>query len=122
MFQPTQADVRRFFCAVHAKAQAQQPMEAIETLASLVEQFQLIDEHLQDFCEDYPQQALDTSIENLRSTLGTFANRAKAALAPLHFEQAQARIRPTPPPTPPSPSSRKLPTSPRTAPKTSWSA
>jgi hypothetical protein len=35
MFQPTQADVRRFFCAVHAKAQAQQPMEAIETLASL---------------------------------------------------------------------------------------
>ena len=35
MFNPTQADVRRFFCAVHAKAQAQQPMEAIETLASL---------------------------------------------------------------------------------------
>ena len=35
MVQPTQADVRRFFCAVHAKAQAQQPMEAIETLASL---------------------------------------------------------------------------------------
>ena len=35
MFQPTQADVRRFFCAVHAKAQAQQSMEAIETLASL---------------------------------------------------------------------------------------
>ena len=35
MFNPSQADVRRFFCAVHAKAQAQQPMEAIETLASL---------------------------------------------------------------------------------------
>ncbi len=35
MFNPTQADVRRFFCAVHAKAQAGQPMEAIETLASL---------------------------------------------------------------------------------------
>ena len=35
MFNPTQADVRRFFCAVHAKAQASQPMEAIETLASL---------------------------------------------------------------------------------------
>lgn len=80
--------------------------ERIETLASLVEQFQLIDEHLQDFCEDYPQQALDTSIENLRSTLGTFANRAKAALAPLHFEQAQARIRPTPPPTPPRPTKK----------------
>lgn len=35
MFNPSQADVRRFFCAVHAKAQASAPMEAIETLASL---------------------------------------------------------------------------------------
>ncbi len=34
MFNPTQADVRRFFCAVHAKTLHQQPMEAIETLAS----------------------------------------------------------------------------------------
>jgi len=35
MFNPTQADVRRFFCAAHAKQQAGQPMEAIETLAAL---------------------------------------------------------------------------------------
>ena len=35
MFNPSQADVRRFFCAAHAKAGAQQPMEAIETLAGL---------------------------------------------------------------------------------------
>lgn len=35
MFKPTQADVRRFFCAAHAKQQAGQPMEAIETLAGL---------------------------------------------------------------------------------------
>ena len=34
MFQPSQADVRRFFCGVHAKSQANQPMEAIELLAS----------------------------------------------------------------------------------------
>jgi len=34
MFEPSQADVRRFFCAVYAKAQAKQPMQAIETLAS----------------------------------------------------------------------------------------
>lgn len=34
MFQPSQADVRRFFCGVHAKAAAGQPMEAIELLAS----------------------------------------------------------------------------------------
>jgi hypothetical protein len=40
MFQPSQADVRRFFCGVHAKARAGQPMEAIELLAS-----QWINEH-----------------------------------------------------------------------------
>lgn len=40
MFNPSQADVRRFFCTVYAKARTGQPMEAIETLAS-----QWIDEH-----------------------------------------------------------------------------
>ncbi|MDP3702048.1 MAG: DUF1841 family protein [Hylemonella sp.] len=34
MFQPSQADVRRFFCSVYAKSRAGQPMEAIELLAS----------------------------------------------------------------------------------------
>lgn len=34
MFQPSQADVRRFFCGVYAKSQAGQPMEAIELLVS----------------------------------------------------------------------------------------
>jgi hypothetical protein len=33
MFNPSQADVRRFFCAVHAKARAGGPMDALETLA-----------------------------------------------------------------------------------------
>jgi hypothetical protein len=33
MFNPSQADVRRFFCSVHAKGLGEQPMEAIETLA-----------------------------------------------------------------------------------------
>ena len=40
LFQPSQADVRRFFCAVYAKSRASQPLEAIETIASL-----WIDEH-----------------------------------------------------------------------------
>ncbi|HSV51327.1 MAG TPA: DUF1841 family protein [Burkholderiaceae bacterium] len=40
MFTPSQADVRRFFCSVHAKARAGQPMEALETIAG-----QWIDEH-----------------------------------------------------------------------------
>jgi hypothetical protein len=34
MFQPSQADVRRFFCEVQTKRLGQQPMEAIETLAA----------------------------------------------------------------------------------------
>jgi hypothetical protein len=34
MFNPSQAEVRRFFCAVHAKGRAGQPMDALETLAS----------------------------------------------------------------------------------------
>lgn len=34
MFAPSQADVRRFFCAVYAKSQQHQPMEAIELLAN----------------------------------------------------------------------------------------
>jgi hypothetical protein len=33
MFDPSQADVRRFFCAVQAKSAARQPMDALETLA-----------------------------------------------------------------------------------------
>ncbi len=32
--QPSQADVRRFFCSVYAKARAGQALEAIETIAS----------------------------------------------------------------------------------------
>jgi hypothetical protein len=34
MFQPSQADVRKFFCAVYAKWHTAQPMDALETLAS----------------------------------------------------------------------------------------
>lgn len=35
MFNPSQADVRRFLCGVHSKSLESAPMEAIETLASL---------------------------------------------------------------------------------------
>ena len=34
MFDPSQADVRRFFCSVYAKWRDGQPMDALETLAS----------------------------------------------------------------------------------------
>jgi hypothetical protein len=40
MFNPSQADVRRYFCAVYAKALDQQPLEPLETIAS-----QWINEH-----------------------------------------------------------------------------
>lgn len=40
MFTPSQADVRKFFCAVYAKSRASQPLDALETLAS-----QWIEEH-----------------------------------------------------------------------------
>ncbi|MDR3454897.1 MAG: DUF1841 family protein [Rhodoferax sp.] len=40
MFSPSQADVRRFFCSVYAKAQQGHALEAIEIIAS-----QWIDEH-----------------------------------------------------------------------------
>ena len=34
MFSPSQADVRRFFCSIYAKATAGSALEAIETIAS----------------------------------------------------------------------------------------
>ncbi|MBX3610136.1 MAG: DUF1841 family protein [Hydrogenophaga sp.] len=34
MFNPSQADVRRFFCGAHAKQHAGQPMDALEQLAA----------------------------------------------------------------------------------------
>ncbi|MBI2772768.1 MAG: DUF1841 family protein [Burkholderiales bacterium] len=40
MFTPSQADVRRFFCAVRAKHLTGQPMDALETLAG-----QWLEEH-----------------------------------------------------------------------------
>ena len=40
MFSPSQTDVRRFFCAVYAKTLTNQPLEAIEKIASL-----WLDEH-----------------------------------------------------------------------------
>ena len=52
MFTPSQADVRRFFCAVYAKTQANQPLEAIETIAS-----QWIEDH-PEYHTDFADSAL----------------------------------------------------------------
>ena len=52
MFTPSQADVRRFFCAVYAKTKANQPLEAIETIAS-----QWMEEH-PEYHPDFADGAL----------------------------------------------------------------
>jgi hypothetical protein len=49
MFNPSQEQVRRFFCDVHAKHRSGQPLDALETLASQwVEQHPEYGEHLGD--------------------------------------------------------------------------
>jgi hypothetical protein len=59
MFNPSQADVRRFFCSVHEKQRLQQPMEAIETLAA-----QWIAEHPEHHAE---LSDVDAAIERMGS-------------------------------------------------------
>jgi hypothetical protein len=54
MFTPSQADVRRFFCTVHAKTLTGQPLEALETLAG-------------QWIEDHPEHHADFT--NLASAL-----------------------------------------------------
>jgi hypothetical protein len=58
LFQPSQADVRRFFCSIYAKVLANQPLEAIETIASL-----WIDEH-----PEYHAELADVDAALLRMT------------------------------------------------------
>lgn len=60
MFQPSQADVRRFFCGVHAKAGGGEPMQAIELLAS-----QWINEHPEFHTE---LADLDGALANMTKT------------------------------------------------------
>ena len=54
MFNPSQEDVRRFFCSTYAKAKAGQSLEAIEIIAS-----QWMDEH-PEYREDFAN--LDTAL------------------------------------------------------------
>ena len=57
MFNPSQEDVRRFFCAVYAKSQNAQPMDAIETLAG-----QWIAEHPQYHADLGDEEAAITRV------------------------------------------------------------
>src|SRR3990167_3504422 len=57
MFSPSQADVRRFFCSVYAKARAGSALEAIETIAS-----QWMDEH-PEYAQDFSD--VDAALANM---------------------------------------------------------
>lgn len=64
MFQPSQADVRRFFCDVAAKTTAGQPLDALQTLASL-----WLAEH-PEYAADFADEALALSRMNEPDTAG----------------------------------------------------
>ena len=63
LYQPTQADVRRFFCSVHAKAGSNIALEAIETIASL-----WIDEHPEYHAD---LNDVDAALQNLNHVIAT---------------------------------------------------
>lgn len=66
MFTPSQADVRRFFCAVYAKTRTGQPLEALETLAGL-----WIDEH-PEYHADFAD--VETALEKMYDVDGGKTN------------------------------------------------
>ena len=57
MFNPSQADVRRFFCSAYAKARAGSALEAIETIAA-----QWMDEH-PEYAADFAD--IDTALATM---------------------------------------------------------
>ena len=77
--------------------------ERIDSLSSLIEQFQLLDERLQDFPVEFSEQAITDQLLELRGELNEFQRRATGNLGILSVERAVIRSRPTPPSTPPRP-------------------
>lgn len=75
--------------------------ERIEILASLVEQFNIIDERLQDFAQEFNDVALTSPLTRLREKVRGFYNETVGHLELLHDAREALRSRPTPPPTPP---------------------
>lgn len=71
--------------------------ERIETLGSLVDQFNFINEHLQDFTEEYAGLAQEEPLAQLRRRLDEFNQRAIIHLALALSERDTLRSQPTPP-------------------------
>ncbi|AZF18719.1 dermonecrotic toxin domain-containing protein [Pseudomonas sp. R3-18-08] len=77
--------------------------ERIDSLGSLIEQFKVIDERLEDFPQEFPALVLSDPLQGLRLKLREFSQEALHHLSLLHVERDAFRNRPTPPPTPPRP-------------------
>ncbi|WP_460132752.1 hypothetical protein [Pseudomonas sp. S1_E04] len=80
--------------------------ERIDTLGSLLEQFSVLDERLQDFPDEFGEPVQQSPLNQLREQLREFRQRAASHLATLAAERSHVRTRPTPPPTPPRPRKR----------------
>ena len=80
--------------------------ERIDSLSSLIEQFQMLDERLQDFAVDFSEQALTEPLHKLRKELTAFQRLADHNLGELSAERVAVRSRPTPPSSPLRPQKR----------------
>ncbi|PFG60623.1 hypothetical protein DM05_5343 [Pseudomonas poae] len=77
--------------------------ERIESLSSLIEQFKVLDERLEDFSQEFSSLTHLSPLERLRKQVKDFSRQALTHLSQLHAERDILRNRPTPPPTPPKP-------------------
>lgn len=77
--------------------------EQIETLGSLIEQFTVLGERLQDFPTEFPSVSLTEPLTRLREQLGEYTKRASTHLAQMADRRTALRATPSPPPVPPHP-------------------
>lgn len=74
--------------------------ERIDSLSSLIEQFQILDERVQDFPVEFSKQAITEPLLELRKELAEFKQLAANKLGDLSQERTNLRSRPTPPSSP----------------------
>ncbi|WP_348749460.1 dermonecrotic toxin domain-containing protein [Pseudomonas rhodesiae] len=77
--------------------------ERIEALGSLIEQFAVIEERIEDLPQDFSDAIIPEQLEKLRATIRRYAHDTQVQLTLLHLDRDALRRRPTPPPTPPKP-------------------
>jgi hypothetical protein len=75
--------------------------ERIDILNSLFQQFNVIDNRLEDFQQEYPAQVLEQPLSQLREEIKGFRQKAMTHLGMLLTDRSLLRSRPSPRPTPP---------------------